>query len=239
MTRSFPILILVGCLALMGLGCRRPGTARQPINTQVIPTAKESPKPFDPNAPRPTDTEGPSTEGLLARKALQNLALAKTYRANMVVPTPSGTVKASADVNRDQGIMGRLEVPSNQGMLSSEIYISGQTVLFRQGTTTWSNISNSNEGRQFVTLFQNALAPNGTDVSRIVSDNTRTIEVKEDASGCMLYTLSQVNAAGKRNPYQICIRNDIPTYLSLETTAGILTINYTDVNGSVEIKRPE
>lgn len=157
----------------------------------------------------------------------------------MVIPTASGTVKASADVNREQGIMGRLEVPSPQGTLSSQIYMSGGTILFRQNTSTWSDISKTTEGEQFTQLFQNALAPNGTDVSRIVSDNTRTVETKEDATGCTLYTLSQVNESGKRMPYQICLRNDLPSYISLQTTAGLLTVSYTDINGNVEIRRPQ
>lgn len=236
--RSFPVLILVCSLALLGLGCRRPGTNTNSANTQVIPKTTEATKPFDPNAPRPVDNEGPSPEGVLARVALKNLSIAKTYRASMVIPTASGTVKASADVNRDQGIMGKLEVPSAQGTLTSEIYISGETVFFRQNTSTWTNISGTDEGKQFTTLFENALAPNGTDVSRIVADNTRTISTSEDATGCTLYTLSQVNANGKRIPYKICLRNDLPSYISLQTTAGVLTISYTDINGQVQIQRP-
>jgi|SRR5688572_23247182 len=237
--RSFPVAFLVLSMALVGFGCRRPGTDVNSGNTQVIPTKTETAKPFDPNAPRPVDQEGPSPEGLLARQALRNLAAAKTYRTTMIIPTASGTMKASADVNREQGIMGKLEVPSAQGTLSSEIYISGETVFFRQNTTTWTNISNTDEGRQFTRLFENALAPNGTDVSRIVADNTRTIETKEDATGCTLYVLSQVNAEGKRIPYKICLRNDIPSYLSLNTSAGILTVSYTDVNGPVTVTRPQ
>ncbi|QQR60581.1 hypothetical protein IPH19_04190 [Candidatus Uhrbacteria bacterium] len=237
--RTFSIAMLAISLALLGLGCRRPGTNINPANTQVIPTKTETATPFDPNAPRPVDQEGPSPEGILARQALKNLSVAKTYRTTMIIPTASGTVKASADVNRDQGILGKLEVPSAQGTLSSEIYIAGETVFFRQNTTTWSNISNTNEGRQFTTLFQNALAPDGTDVSRIVSDNTRTVETKEDATGCTLYTLNQVNAAGKRVPYKICLRNDLPSYLSLQTTAGVLTVTYTDINGPVVVQRPQ
>jgi len=238
MSRSFPIAVLVLSLALLGLGCRKPPN-QNANNPQVIPTKTETSKPFDPDAPRPFDQEGPSAEGLTARQALKNLSVAQTYRAVMIIPTASGTVKASADVNREQGILGKLEVPGPQGTLSSEIYISGATVLFRQNTSTWTDISNSDEGRQLTNLFQNALAPNGTDVARIVSDNTRTIETKEDATGCMLYTLSQVNEQGKRQPYQICIRNDIPSYLSLQTTAGVLTVTYTDVNGSVNVQRPQ
>jgi hypothetical protein len=219
----------------MGLGCRPPGLRN--TNPQVVQTKPET-KPFDPNAPRAPDSEGPSPEGLIARQALQNLANAKTYRAVMIIPTPSGTVKANADVNRDQGIMGHLEVPAPQGILSSSIYIAGPTILFREGTQSWSDISTTEDGRRLVNLFQNALAPNGTDVTRIVSDNTRTIEKKEDASGCMLYTLSQVDSEAQRIPFQICVRNDIPSYLTLQTSAGLLTITYSDVNGAVEVKHP-
>lgn len=236
--RSFPIAILVLSLTLVGFGCRRP-VVNTTVNTQVVPVKTETVTPFDPNAPRPVDHEGPSPEGLLARQALKNLSTAKTYRTTMIITTASGTVRASADVNREQGILGRLEIPNTQGMLSSEISISGKTVFFRQNTSTWSDISKTEEGQQLTDLFQNALTPNGTDVSLIVSDNTRTVETKEDASGCTLYTLSQVNEEGKRVPYQICIRNDLPSYLSLQTTAGVLTTTYTDINGLVEVKRPQ
>ncbi|GEM_PF-1564119 len=237
--RTLQILSLFCALALMGLGCSNPATRNAQNNPQIVPTEVKQTNTFDPNAPRPIDMEGPSPEGMIARQALQNLATAKSYRTTMVVPTASGTVTASADVNREQGIMGNLVVPSAQGQLTSDIYISGETVLFRQGDSAWSDISKSEDGKQLTNLFQNALAPNGTDVTRIVSDNTRTIETKEDASGCTLYTLSQVNEAGKRIPYQICIRNDIPSFLSLQTPAGVLTISYTDVNTNVEVKRPQ
>jgi len=236
--RSLPIAILVISMALFGFGCRRPGT-KPPTNTQIVPVAKEPTKPFDPNAPRPFDQEGPSVEGLLARQALTNLSTAKSYRTTMIIPTASGTVKATADVNREQGILGRLEVPSAQGTLSSEIFIANGTILFRQNTSTWTDITDSTEGKQFTTLFENALAPNGTNVSQIVSDNTRTVEVKEDATGCTLYTLSQVNESGKRIPYKICLRNDLPSYITIQTTAGLLTVSYTDINGQVIVKRPQ
>ena len=236
--RSFPIAILVLSLALVGFGCRRPGV-NTASNTQVIPVKTETVTPFDPNTPRPVDQQGPSPEGLLARQALKNLSIAKTYRTTMIIPTASGTVKASADVNREQGVMGRLEIPNAQGMLSSDIYISGETIFFRQNTSTWTDISKTEEGKQFTTLFQNAIAPNEADISLIVSDNTRTIEIKEDASGCKLYVLNQVDETGTRVPYQICIRNDLPSYISIQTAAGILTTTYTDINGLVEIKRPE
>ena len=97
----------------------------------------------------------------------------------MIIPTASGTVKATADVNREQGILGRLEVPGPQGTLTSELFIANGTILFRQNTSEWSDITKTEEERQLTTLFENALAPDGTDVSQIVSDNTRTVEVKE------------------------------------------------------------
>lgn len=238
MTRTFPIIAITFAMALFGFGCRNPGTIA-PTTTQVIPTKIEPTVKVDPNAPHPIDQEGPSPEGLIARQALKNLSLAKTYRTSMVVPTTTGIIKTTASVNREQGLLGRLEIPSAQGIVSSEIYISGDTILFRENTSTWENISTTEEGKQFTNLFKNALAPESSDISLIVSDNTRTIETKDDPSGCKLYVLSQVNEAGERIPYEICIRNDIPSYISIQTAAGTLTTAFTDVNSRVEIRRPQ
>ncbi len=239
MKRLIPSLVLTGALALTGFGCRPPNAQQAAAPSTVSGTPTPSTPTFDPNAPWPKDSEGPSAEGLIARQALRNLAIAKTYRADMEVPTTQGTVKASADVNKDQGILGRLEVPTPQGQLISEVYISGQVILFRQGTTTWSDISKTPDGTSLSNLFQNALAPNGTDVSAIVANSARTVDISDDPQGCKRYTLTQVADDGQRFPYRICIKNDLPVYLTLATGAGNMTISYKDINGAVEVKKPQ
>jgi len=232
------LLIGVMALATMGLGCRPPVNNRPIKTTFNDPIPQEAPVPFDPNAPLPKDNESPSAEGLMARNALQNLALAKTYRAKMTIPTSDGNIVSTIDVNRDQGLMGKMEMPNNGETLVAEIYISKDETLFRQGNTSWTNILETEEGRPLTELIQSSLASDEKNISRIVSDNTRTVEVKEDPSGCTLYTLSQVNSAGERLPYKICIKNDLPMYLTMNTDKGALRIDYSEINTSIEIKKP-
>ncbi len=243
MTRTFPLIALTTSIALLGFGCRPPATP-EPIAIQNAPIATEEvavPTPTDSNTNEPhvIDQEGPSAEGLIARQALKNLSLAKTYRTTMTVPTANGIMKTSASINRDQGMLGRLEIPTGQEVKSAEIYIANNVILFRENNGSWNDISTTEEGKQFTSLFSNVLTPNSPDTSLVISDNARTVEIKDDPSGCKLYVLSQVNEAGERVPYNICIKNDIPTYVSIQTAVGILTTTYTDINGSVDIQRPQ
>lgn len=236
--KNVSLLFFIMVLATAGLGCRRP-VSQTPPRAAVNDFDLQAPAPsLDENTPPIKDTEGPSAEGLIARNALQNLALARSYRATMTIPTNTDNVKAFISVNREQGITGRMEIPNNGTTLISEIYITKDESLFRQGTSAWTDVKQTDEGKTLEELVQSTLAPEGKNITRIVSDNTRTVSVIEDASGCMLYTLSQVNSAGERLPYKICIKNDLPTYLTINSDKGAIRIDYTDINSSIEIIKP-
>ncbi len=233
MKRSLLLLPLLG-LALVGFGCRQPETSPQVPNA-VTPINGGNTQ--TPTANAPTDA-GISRDVLYARQVLRNLNQASAFRASMVVPSAGGIINTVLDYNRLNGLIGRVTVPTDSGPQTAELYANDTEIWFRDGTSTWQDLSNTEEGRSFKAVFQNAFGYQGQYQST-VADNARLLSKEEDTSAnCTRHAFIQTLNTGSEQRFTLCAAGDLPVYLTIEGPFGQIEVRYKDVNGNVEVKKP-
>lgn len=217
-------------LALFGWGCRKP-VKTEPIPNAVAPS----------NAPAPNTEptpQGISRDVLYARQVLRNLSEARAFRAAMVVPSAGGIINTNLDYNRASGLIGRITIPTSDGPQTAELYANEGDIWFKQGTSSWIDVSNTAEGKNFNAIFQKAFGYQGQYQST-VAENAQLISKDEDANaGCTRHAFTQITNTGAAQKFTLCVKQDIPVYLTIDGPYGQIEIRYRDVNGNVEVKKP-
>jgi len=167
------------------------------------------------------------------------LSQAKTFRAVMNVPTANGQVATSLDYNRDSGLYGTIQIPSAGGAAqSANLYASDKEIWFRQGTSTWQNLTNTQDGKNFQAVFQNAFNYQDRYQSTVADTATLTSKTDDPSAGCSRYAFTQPTGNGGTQTFTLCVSKDLPVYLTIDGPFGQIEVHYKDVNGNVEVKRP-
>lgn len=218
-------------LALFGFGCRKPDATQPPVPNAATPS----------NLPTPASEatpQGVSRDVLYARQVLRNLSESRAFRAAMVVPSANGVINTNLDYNRLTGLIGRVTIPTADGPQTAELYANEGEIWFKQGTSTWVDVSNTNEGKNFNAIFQSAFGYQGQFQST-VADNARLLSKDEDQNaGCTRHAFTQTVNTGAEQRFTLCVKQDIPVYLTIEGPYGQIEIQYRDVNGSVIVQKP-
>lgn len=237
-------------LAVMGFGCRAPGqrfgtgipSVDEPQNTapeRVVPRPEDYEERPQPTAPVVTDfprDDTPSEEVLYLRQVFQSLGLANSYRAEMFIPSPAGKVLMEIFYNRDSGIYGKIHAPESQGGSVTEVYIDGDTILFRDETGAWSDITGTQEASDLVGAFSNAVAPTNSP-SRTISTKAE-ISIDDSVEDCRLYNVKQYVGGGGYENFSVCTYADLPKRIELQTGTDIIKIEYYDIDGDVKVYKP-
>lgn len=220
-------------LALLGFGCKKPEAQPQVPNAvapvdgsgSITPTAEQA-------------AAGVTRDVLYARQVLRNLSQANTFRASMVVPSAGGIINTQLDYNRTNGLMGKVTLPTSSGPQTAELYANDTEIWFRDGTSTWQNLSDTEEGQGFRSIFQNAFGYQ-SQYQSTVSDTAKLLSKEEDTSAnCTRHTFTQMVSTGSEQRFAICISADLPVYLTIEGPYGQIEVRYRDVNGTVDVKKP-
>lgn len=219
-------------LALLGFGCKKPDP--QPTVPNAAVPADNSAAVPTPNQPAP----GISRDVIYARQVLRNLSQASSFRASMVVPSAGGIINTTLDYSRANGLIGKVTLPTNAGPQTAELYATDAEIWFREGTSTWQNLSNTEEGQGFRTIFQNAFGYQ-SQYQSTVSDTAKLTAKDEDTSAnCTRHAFIQTVGTGTEQRFTLCIAADLPVYLTIEGPYGQIEVRYRDVNGNVEVKKP-
>jgi hypothetical protein len=220
-------------LALLGFGCKQPETQPQVPNAVAPVDGSGSTQ-----APTSQPAPGVSRDVLYARQVLRNLSQANTFRAAMVVPSAGGIINTTLDYNRANGLIGKVTLPTTAGPQTAELYANDTEIWFRDGTSTWQNLSNTEEGQDFRTIFQNAFGYQ-SQYQSTVSDTAKLTSKDEDTSAnCTRHAFTQTVVTGAEQRFTLCIAADLPVYLTIEGPYGQIEVRYRDVNGNVEVKKP-
>lgn len=239
MKGSFRILALVSLLTVMGLGCKKPvinsdGTipdASQNTGSQTI--AVTVGKRNDIAVPKDF-----SKEIGLIRQALANLGQAQSFRAELNLPGQSTRIDAVLDFNRSQGVRGRIAMPGTNGVMSAEIYLNENTILFKDGMNPWQDITKTAEGERLSGVLKQAFAFDTAQSNGFsINDTAYIANIVDDPSGCRLYDLIQ-STNGNIQTLRICVADDIATGIDIDTPGGLVRMRYKDVNGNVPIEKP-
>lgn len=228
---------LVITLALTGFGCKKQATPA-PIGLFQKPTnesAQTKPWAPDPNAPRDLDNQIiPEIEYL--RQVMRNFTLVNSFRAKITSPFDDGIMVAQMEAEKGHGIHAFLHLPNN---MSNELYLVGDAVYVRNGTSTWQTHRNTEEATRLQLMFAQALfAGQNTTSSKFISDSSRIVSVKDTEKGCKEYAFTQYIKNGSKTTLSLCVKNDLPSIMTVPTTGGDMVIEYSDYNQSFNIQAP-
>ena len=243
--RFASIGMVLGTVALFGFGCKSPEEklAERIRNAEQIQEVAEGTetdsedREFDPNY-EVDDTPNPSPQILYLREVMRNLGRAETFRAKVDVPVQGGEADISVDFNNAVGLYGRMRIDIDGELTITDVFLSGDQIHFRSNTSTWTNISDTEDGRVLQAMFQRATLPS-LGAESFVSEYAQMEEQTNDSSGCELYAFKQYNELRARvELYQICVEDNFPKYIITESPFGQQRIDYSDINAFVDVQHP-
>ena len=223
-------------IALFGFGCKNTDKPADQIPNAVSPVDANGRA----SVPVPeTAPVGVSQDVLYARQVLRNLSQANTFRANMNVPTANGRVATNLDYSRTGGLYGSIEIPdTNGGTQNANLFANDTEIWFRQGTSSWQNLSNTEDGKNFQAVFQNAFNYQNRYQSTVADTATLTSKTDDPSAGCTRYAFSQPTGNGGTQAFTLCVKADLPVYLTIDGPFGQIEVRYRDINGKVDVKKP-
>ena len=223
-------------VALFGFGCKSTDKPSDQVPNAVSPVDSGAKASVPVVNPTPV---GVSPDVLYARQVLRNLSQANTFRASMIVPTATGRVSTNLDYNRDGGLYGSIEIPGENGTTqSANLFANDTEIYFRQGTSSWQNLSNTEDGKNFQAVFQNAFNYQNRYQSTVADTATLTSKTDDPAAGCSRYAFTQPTGNGGTQTFTLCVKADLPVYLTIDGPFGQIEVRYRDINGKVDVKRP-
>ncbi|MEI7512648.1 MAG: hypothetical protein WCK01_04290 [Candidatus Uhrbacteria bacterium] len=235
MKRTFLIAPLL-TIALFGFGCKSTEAPAPQIPNAVVPNDSA---PVSVPVPTSTTPVGVSPDVLYARQVLRNLSQANSFRASMKVPTANGRVATNLEYSRTGGLSGSIEIPGDNGATqTANLFANDSEIWFRQGTTTWQNLSNTEDGKNFQAVFQNAFNYQNRYQSTVADTATLTSKTDDPVEACSRYAFNQPTGNGGTQTFTLCVKADLPVYLTIDGPFGQIEVHYRDINGNVEVKRP-
>lgn len=233
MKRSSYLLPLLA-IALFGLGCTSPDRRGQPVPNAAVPGESGE----APNGQQADTPQGVSRDVIYARQVLRNLNEARSFRVAMLVPSAAGVINTTLDYDRINGLLGKVTVPTDQGPQTAELYANQNEIWFKDGANGWTDLSNTEEGKSFNAIFQNAFGYQSQYQSTIGDTATLLSKEQDPNAGCTRYAFRQTANNGSEQTFTLCVTADLPVYLTINGPFGQIEIRYRDVNGNVDVKKP-
>ncbi len=221
-------------IALLGLGCKSPERQDQPVPNAIAPGESGE----APNDGQATPPQGVSRDVIYARQVLRNLNDARSFRVAMLVPSAAGVINTTLDYDRINGLLGKVTVPTDQGAQVAELYANQNEIWFKDGENGWTDLSNTQEGQSFNTIFQNAFGYQSQYQSTIADTATLLSKEQDPNVGCTRYAFRQTANTGSEQTFTLCVTADLPVYLTINGPFGQIEIRYRDINGNVEVQKP-
>lgn len=221
-------------IALFGLGCKSPERQGEPVPNATAPNGSGEAA----SGQQAEPPQGVSRDVIYARQVLRNLNEARSFRVAMLVPSAAGVINTTLDYNRVNGLIGKVTVPTDQGAQTAELYANENEIWFKDGASGWTDLSNTEEGRSFNAIFQNAFGYQSQYQSTISDTATLLSKDQDPNAGCTRYAFHQTANTGSEQTFTLCVTADLPVYLTINGPFGQIEIRYRDVNGNVDVKKP-
>lgn len=223
---SFLLLLMLCSWSVLGFGCKPrdqvsgtgPGGA-----TFALPETPRIPEPV--YVPKGKGDQGPEKEVVELRQVLANLERAKSYRSRIRTPLSNGNLMAELLFSRSRGLHGILQA----GGVNSELLMENNSVFVRYGTSTWQDVSGSEEAQTARTQLSESLLVNENGTSRVLlRDSARVTSIKDDPEGCKLYTIEQSFFQPQvfTQTLELCVKNTYPVRIKSTTPQGTIEITY-------------
>lgn len=240
--RSTLLGVLLVSLMLTGFGCKkidttRPNATTKQPNSQVkLPTISVETKNKTPAPPKKRKPERqPDPEVLRIRDAMASFQKSQSYRATVTIGGPEG-IKGAIAYSQQNGLYGKLSLKNG---MTSDMAVFGERVAIRTGTSTWREISGTEEGAQIITLFKSITNRDSTEPI-YPSDNAHYESVTDDLTrNCKMHSMKQfMGHLGGYQLLKICLKNALPMYFSIPSEDGLIEIEYRDIDTPVEVFFP-
>lgn len=239
MRQAFICATIVATLSVFGFGCKDPDyrtstnwrTSLAPLANEPATQQESSPAPAA-KAPRPPDTErGPVPELVVPRQALENLRQASSFRAEFTFPQTEANARPSNGeivYVRDQGMRGTINFDTK---LRGELLIQGDRVRFRSNTSTWSDITNTDDG-QMLKRFSQLAFQRGDVQQASISYEAVLVSIDEDRNeNCRKYTYKEYVPATRSDETSVaCIKDTFPVYVVHSFAEGDVVVHYSKIN---------
>ncbi|MBP7006112.1 hypothetical protein KBB27_03255 [Patescibacteria group bacterium] len=215
-------------LSLLGFGCKN----RETRLTDIAPGGVALSAPDALQAPYIPKRKGAAIippEIVNLRQVLTNLAQADSYHSRIRTPASNGNKLAEIEYSKKNGLRATLQTGEN----SSEIYLTGPLVYVRYATSTWQNISATEEGQAARTQLSQSLLANSDGTSTIVlRDSAKVVSTKDDPSGCKSYTIEQTYFQPEqfKQTIEICVQNTFPVRIKNTTPDNMVEISFDRFN---------
>ena len=168
---------------------------------------------------------------------MKNFTLVTSFRARLTVPAEGGSLQASMEAQKGQGIHAQLTLPNG---MQNELYLIGPSAYIRSGTSTWQTYTNTDESRRLQAMFAQAFTLNSSaSTTKFISDSSRIVDVKESDQGCKNYRFTQYSRSGNKVIVGICVSNDLPKIMTVPTDGGDMRVEYSDYNQPFQIQAPK
>lgn len=253
--RFFSFGCLIVFLTLTGFGCKKPkpltlAPGEQPPSWLQKNLANNQPKKTD-EAPSSLDpryvewlkgkrtplNETVPRQVLYLQQVMRNFSLAESFRARLSIPMEDRLVTGEVEYKKDRGMHGTLY---SQGTPSLETFVIRDKVFAKSGaTSTWLNLSHTDEGREAAALLKNAFrfSP-AEEKENAISEHAKVLQVSEDPNGCTNYQVTQYGMASEGKSLFICVKNDLPVLITLIAPEGKTEIAYRDFGQDIPLNPP-
>ncbi len=193
---------------------------RQTAPTPAAP--QKPPKPLDPEVTR-------------IRDVLTSFQKSESYRAAVTINGKEG-IKGEITYSQKNGLYGKLSIPNG---ITTDMAVLGERVAVRAGTSTWREISGTDEGTQIITLFK-SITNRGSAQPIYPSDSATYISGEDDSvRDCRMHSVKQfMGHLGGYKTIKVCIKNALPTYFAIPSEDGLVEIEYRDIDKPVEVFFP-
>lgn len=221
MRRSLIGLSLALCgLSALGFGCKN---QEQPI-LDAAPGGVTLSAPEALQAPYVPKRKGNATvppEIVKLRQVLTNLAQAESYHGRIRTPASNGNRLAEMEYSKKNGLHAILQAEG----ATSELYLTGPLIYVRYATSSWENISATEEGQATRAQLPQSLLANSDGTSTIMlRDSAKVVSTKEDPSGCTSYTVEQTFYQPQqfKQTIEICVQDAFPVRIKNTTPEGLV-----------------
>ena len=237
MKRSLALFgTLIGACSLMGFGCRN-----RPLQNYLVPGQASAPSaPIISTVPyikKSTGDKKASPEIVLLRQVLSNLAKASSYHSHINSPMNNGNITAELFYSTQNGIQAVLHTDGGD----SQLYVHGPAVFVKYVTSTWQDVSHSDEGTSARTQLNQSLLVNTDGTSKLLlRDSAKVLSTTEDPSGCKLYVVEQkyYSPTTITQHFEICVQNTYPIRIKSVSADGTVEITYDHFNDPSILSTP-
>lgn len=231
---SFALLAL---LALSGFGCKKTPTTTVILgrtNTLAPIAADGTADAPALHVPQPTFNAVEAVDYL--RTVMRNFSQVRSFRASLKIPIGTGFATGQLE-SEGTKMHGKLQLP---GPVMTELYLIDRDIWFRSGTSSWENLAGTAEGEQTANLLRNTFSLGGSaSPTSTIAENAVVTNITEDPSGCKLYVLNQPSQEGGNETIALCVKNDLPNFLSAQTPDGkTVEVRYWDYNRAFNLYAP-